>query len=30
MPVRRPHQPWRLVTSYCTDDPKHQMTYTEL
>ncbi|SDU76412.1 hypothetical protein [Jiangella alkaliphila] len=30
MLVRRPHQPWRLVTSYYTDDPKHQMTYTEL
>ncbi|WP_053208226.1 hypothetical protein [Jiangella muralis] len=30
MMVRRPHQPWRLVTSYFMDDPKHQMSYTEL
>ena len=30
MLVRRPHQSWRLVTSYFMDDPKHQMSYTEL
>ncbi|WP_147375180.1 hypothetical protein [Jiangella rhizosphaerae] len=28
--VNRPHQSWRLVTSYFMDDPEHQMTYTEL
>ncbi|SEE24882.1 hypothetical protein [Jiangella alba] len=28
--VRRPNQPWRLVTSYFMDDTKNTMRYTEL
>ena len=30
MLVKRPHESWRLVTSYFMDDPEHQMSYTEL
>lgn len=30
MLVKRPHQPWRLVTSYFMEDLEHQMSYTEL